>query len=88
MGKRSKARAIRLGAEHGIEEVETVLREQGAEVVIGTLSPGHLEWDEGAINGGAAEYAGVPRRHERAYYLAYSKAARARAEEIEREANA
>lgn len=78
----TKEQAIEAGAQDGIDDVETVLEEQGRDVVIATLKPGHVAWDEGAINAGAAKLSGIPDEHHEAYYEAYAKAARARAEEI------
>jgi hypothetical protein len=75
--------AVVQGEFDGIEDVETVLEEQGRDVVIATLAPGHVAWDEGAINAGAAKLVGIPDEHHEAYYAAYARAARARAEEIE-----
>ena len=79
------AQAREKGAEDGVEDVETVLAEQGREVVVATLSPHHLDWDEAAINAGAHRIVGIPDSHADAYYAAYSKAARERAEEIAEE---
>jgi hypothetical protein len=70
------------GALDGVEDVETVLKEQGIEAVRATMRPGHVGWDEGAINAGAHRTAGVPEELSEAYYTAYAKAARARAEEL------
>lgn len=74
------------GAEGGVEDVETVLREQGRDVVIATLTPGHLGWDEGAINAAAHRADGVEDDFQDLYYKAYATAARKRAEEIRDEA--
>jgi hypothetical protein len=63
-----------------------VLNEQGRDVVLATLKPGHLSWNEGAINAGAHRIAGVPDEHRAAYYEAYERAAREKAEEIRDEA--
>lgn len=71
------------GAAAGHADVENVLAEQGLDVVRATLSPGHVDWDEGAINAGAAEIDGVRADELRqAYYEAYRVAARKRAEEL------
>lgn len=78
----TKQEAISKGVVDGVEDVETVLEEQGLDVVVATLKPGHVGWDEGAINAGAAQLSGVPSEHEEAYYEAYAAAARARAEEL------
>lgn len=71
-----------LGVTDGIEDVETVLAEQGLDAVRATLARGHLGWDEGAINAGAHKFAGVPEEHRGAYYEAYASAARQHAEEL------
>lgn len=72
----------RRGSNAGEEDVENVLAEQGREVVIATLAPGHLAWDEGAINAHAHKTDEVPENLKNIYYRAYAIAARARAEEI------
>lgn len=82
----TKQEAINKGKADGITDVETVLEEQGPDVVAATLQPGHVGWDEGAINAGAARLSGVPTEHEEAYYEAYAAAARTRAEEVAAEA--
>lgn len=78
----NREQAIALGAADGQEDVETVLAEQGRDVVIATLKPGHLGWDEGARNAGVAQMQKVPSQHEEAYYEAYAEAGRARAEMV------
>jgi hypothetical protein len=70
------------GSEDGIENVDDVLREQGADAVIATLAAGCLGWDEAAINAGAHKIAGIADDMKDVYYRAYAKAARERAEEI------
>lgn len=74
--------AIAAGERDGVEDVETVLAEQGIDAVIATLEPGHEAWDEGAINACAAEEMGIPKHLQDLYYGAYARAARARAEEL------
>lgn len=76
--------AVVLGRQDGIEDVETVLAEQGLAVVRATLAPGHVGWDEGAINAGVAELRHVPPEYHEAYYRAYAESARERAEELVR----
>lgn len=76
------------GAAGGVEDVDTVLREQGREVVIATLAPGHLGWDEAAINAAAHRVDGVPDSLKDVYYRAYARAARERAVEIRDEQEA
>lgn len=78
----TRKQAERLGRRDGIEDVDTVLAEQGRDSVIATLAPGSVSWDEGAINAGVARIVGVPERLERVYYRAYDEGARARAQEI------
>jgi len=78
----TREQAIELGRQDGIEDVETVLAEQGIEAVRATLAPGHLGWDEGAINAGVAQIRGVPEEHRTAYYEEYARTARARAGEV------
>ena len=85
---RTSAEAARRGKAGGIEDVETVLREQGVDVVIATLAPSHLDWDESAINAGAHRFHCVPERFRDAYYRAYAAAAREYAEELRAEAEA
>lgn len=70
------------GEVDGREDVESVLNDQGRDVVIATLRPGHLGWDEAAINADAHRTAGVPDEHRATYYRAYASAARKRAEEV------
>lgn len=76
----TRAQAISRGRKDGVDDVNTVLNEQGEDVVIGTLVPGHYEWDHGARNAGVAKIVGVPERFHENYYDAYAKAARTRAE--------
>lgn len=71
-----------LGVTSGIEDVENVLAEQGLDAVKATLAPGHLGWDEAAINAAAHTFDGVPEEHREAYYEAYASAARQHAEEL------
>ena len=71
-----------LGVTSGIEDVENVLAEQGIDAVKATLAPGHLGWDEAAINAAAHKADGVPEEHKAAYYEAYAGAARQHAEEL------
>lgn len=78
----TKDEAIELGKRDGIGDVEQVLELQGRDVVIATLRPGHLSWDEDAINAGAHTFAGVPEEYRAAYYEEYARAARERAGEI------
>lgn len=80
--KQSEASAK--GRESGIQDVLTVLQEQGIEVLRATLKPGVLGWDEGAINAGAHKQDGVPdtKRLREAYYRAYAKAAREQCEQL------
>lgn len=80
----TKEQAIERGRADGIEDVENVLNEQGRDVVIATLRPGHVEWDEGAVNAGVAQIVGVPDALHEDYYRAYAAAARGRANEIAR----
>ena len=81
----TKQEAIELGRKDGEEDVLTVLVEQGIGIVRATLSPGHLGWDEGAINAGAAQFAGVPDELRADYYEAYRVAARALAIRLTKE---
>ena len=74
--------ATALGRKDGEADVREVLAEQGLDVIKATLAPGHVSWDEGAINAGAAALAGVPEKFHRAYYEAYRDAARALAVEL------
>lgn len=74
--------AISIGRRHGRHDVRTVLAEQGIEAVRATLAPGHLDWDEGAINAGAAQFVGVPEALRADYYEAYRIAARELAVEL------
>lgn len=74
------------GIDDGWEEVETVLREQGRDVVVATLKPGHLGWDEGAINAGAHKLSGIPDEMRDVYYRGYEYGARQRAEQVRDEA--
>ena len=85
---REGLQAAKVGAESGEEEVDTVLQEQGASAVIATLAPGHLGWDEGAINAHAHKADHVDDAFSDLYYKAYAKAARKRAEEIRAEKEA
>ena len=71
-----------LGTAGGIEDVENVLAEQGIDVIRATLAPGHLGWDEAAINAAAHTFDGVPEEHRAAYYEAYASAARQHADEL------
>lgn len=80
--KMSAAQAKAIGTIDGISEVNDVLREQGAATVIATLRPGHLGWDEGAINNAAHRFRGVPEKLAKTYYRAYEKAAVSRAKQI------
>lgn len=75
-------RAAELGRRDGVAEVVDVLNEQGRDVVLATLRPGHLAWDEGARNNDCHKFSNVPEQHREAYYRAYEQAARAKAEEI------
>jgi hypothetical protein len=70
------------GAAGGVEDVDTVLREQGREVVIAAIAPGHLGWDDAAINAAAHRVDGVPDSLKDVYYRAYARAARERAVQI------
>lgn len=76
------------GTEDGTEDVDTVLAEQGRDVVIATLASGHVGWDEGAINAGAHKFRPDGRNwtdeQRAAYYEAYAVAGRSRALEISR----
>ncbi len=78
----SESRAIEMGTAHGIEAVMDVLNEQGVDAVRACQRPGHVGWDESAINAGVARIVGVPEELESAYYAAYAKAAHAKAEEL------
>lgn len=77
-----RSTAAKLGEEDGIEDVNTVLREQGRDVVIATLREGHLGWDEAARNAGAHKNRGIGPDYVEPYYIAYESAARMRAVEI------
>lgn len=81
----SEQEVITLAESDGVEDVNTVLDEQGIDVVIATLAPGHVAWDEAAINAGVAEQQNVPREHRELYYSNYARAARERAEELRNE---
>lgn len=77
------------GAVDGREDVEIVLREQGAAVVIATLRRGHVAWSEDAAGAGSHRMAGIKDEDadnyeelRTAYYEAYDAAAVARAREI------
>jgi len=87
MAIKSKAKlaAQRKGARAGRGEVRDMLREQGLGAVLGTLRDGHVAWDEGAINAGAAEIEGIPSRLEQAYYRAYAAAAAAEVDRLSRQ---
>ena len=65
-----------------------MLEQQGRDAVVATLAPGHLAWDEEAINAGAAGSRGIAREDESAYYEAYARAARQQAEAIRDEDDA
>ncbi len=54
----------------GLAEVNNVLR------------PGHLGWDEDAINNATHRFRNVPERLAKTYYKAYEKAAISRAKQI------
>lgn len=71
----TKQQAIDLGRKDGEADVRNVLDEQGIDVIRATLKPGHVAWDEGAINAGAAALSGVPEKLHAAYYAAYRVAA-------------
>lgn len=78
----TKQQAIRLGRKDGEADVRNVLEEQGIDVVRATLAPGHVGWDEGAINAGAAAIVGVPDDLHADYYAAYRDAAAALARKL------
>ena len=78
----TEAQAITAGKRDGTADVEAVLREQGLAGVVASLQPGQPEWDEGAINAGAAEIVGIPAKFRAKYYRAYAEAGRVRAAQI------
>lgn len=78
----TEARAIELGTAGGIADADTVFDEQGLDVIRQTLAPGHVAWDEAAINAGAAEVNKVPAELHDAYYAAYTRAGAKRAQEL------
>lgn len=81
MGREGEVEGI--GYVDGVDEVDTVAAEQGLDVVLATLAPGCLGWDEGARHAGAYEDAvrnGAPDGHEEAYYRGYARGGRERAE--------
>ncbi len=78
-----------LGAAGGVDAVEDFAscrwrtgEEPTAEELLQTIEPGQADWDEGAVNVGAAQIDGCPRGYEAAYYAAYERAARARVIEV------
>jgi hypothetical protein len=76
----TESEARELGTRHGREAIDTLCNEDGMQAVRDFLQAG--EFDEAAINGNAADAAGVPESEERAYYLAYARAAESEAEEL------
>lgn len=70
------------GIDAGTEEANTVLAEQGRDVVIATLAPGHVGWDEGAISAHTHKADKIPESLRDVYYRAYAMGARDRAVEI------
>lgn len=74
--------AQQAGTADGIEAAETLLAEQGIKDLRQCQQPGGLDWDEPAINAGAAEFSlgrGLTDRVKQAYYAAYNDAANRRA---------
>lgn len=82
------AKAWNKGIDAGFEDVENVLREQGRDAVIATLVPGHLGWDEAAINAQAHRVDKIPEGLKDVYYAGYAMGARDRAVEIRDEQEA
>jgi hypothetical protein len=70
------------GIDAGAADAETVLREQGRDAVVATLAPGHVGWDEAAVNAHAHRVDKIPEHLKEVYYRGYAMGARDRAEEI------
>jgi len=78
--------ARQLGEKAGREDVDNVYNEQGIDALRECQQPGHLDWDEGAINAQAHATDGVPEELREAYYAAYSAAANALANQYLKDA--
>ncbi len=67
--------ARELGAKAGRDEVNEIYNEQGVDVLRECQRPGHLDWDEGAINAQCHAVDDVPDELRDVYYTAYNDAA-------------
>lgn len=83
----TREKATELGKADGYEAASAVCEERGVDALRRHQSPGHVDWDEGAINAQAHATRGVPEALKGAYYSAYSASANATANRLIREAD-
>jgi len=80
-----EATAVLVGVRDGLNAVDTLLNAEGRDAVLKTLRPGQEDWDFEARNADAAGHRGIAKGSREAYYRAYGRVARCRAEQIEDE---